>query len=187
MPTEKKQVIAEALLSMLEERELDKITVKDLVERCGISRQTFYYHFQDLMDVVEWIIEQRIQGTLERSLQAEGPRAALRAFVSDAEEHHDLLQRLLSSQRREQVERLAVGAVRAYLWELICRRRTDWRLAPRDQALLLDFYSFGIAGVLLGRCGDRQIGGEELAEGMYRLLSGQTADFPLREEGGGGS
>ena len=54
MATSTKQDIVLTLAQCLRERRLDEITVKDLTERCGISRQAFYYHFSDLYDVVKW-------------------------------------------------------------------------------------------------------------------------------------
>ena len=53
MPVNMKAMIAETFLTLAGQKNVDKITVKDLVEACGISRQTFYYHFQDIIDVVE--------------------------------------------------------------------------------------------------------------------------------------
>ena len=45
-----RRAIKEAFTSLLEERPLNDITVKDIVERCGINRNSFYYHYQDLPD-----------------------------------------------------------------------------------------------------------------------------------------
>lgn len=44
MPVQVKPMIAEAFIRLSKQKNIDKITVKDLVEACGISRQTFYYH-----------------------------------------------------------------------------------------------------------------------------------------------
>ena len=51
MPVNMKIKIANALRTLSKQKSIDKITVKDLVELCGISRQTFYYHFQDILAV----------------------------------------------------------------------------------------------------------------------------------------
>ena len=59
-----------------------KITVKSLIEACHISRQTFYYHFQDIMDVLEWSVRQQTQQLVEKSRQAENLRAVLEIFIS---------------------------------------------------------------------------------------------------------
>lgn len=54
MALDMKATIAESFNSLVRQRGIDKVTVKAVIEDCGISRQTFYYHFQDIMDVVEW-------------------------------------------------------------------------------------------------------------------------------------
>ena len=48
MPNFTKKAIKETFVALLEERPLNRITVKDIVEACGINRNSFYYHFQDL-------------------------------------------------------------------------------------------------------------------------------------------
>ena len=50
-----KEIIAKTFTELLDEKPMSKITVKDIVERCGVNRNTFYYHFKDIYDVLEWI------------------------------------------------------------------------------------------------------------------------------------
>lgn len=122
MPVQVKPMIAEAFIRLSKQKNIDKITVKDLVEACGISRQTFYYHFQDILEVIEWSLDQAFSHLLEQSLAADDPEAVLRGFLETSEESAELLQKLLHSQKREQVERLLVRSVRTYLKEVIERR-----------------------------------------------------------------
>ena len=55
-----KHDLAEALCQLLETKTLEKITVKDIVARCGVNRQTFYYHFQDIPSLIEEIVMEEI-------------------------------------------------------------------------------------------------------------------------------
>ena len=50
-----KQALSAALKSLMEEVPLSKISVGDIARRCGINRQTFYYHFKDKYELVNWI------------------------------------------------------------------------------------------------------------------------------------
>lgn len=50
-----KKAIAFALKELLAEKLLNKITINDIAEKAEINRQTFYYHFQDIVDLIEWI------------------------------------------------------------------------------------------------------------------------------------
>ena len=49
-----KLALEESLKHLLLKKPLDKITINDLTTDCGISRMTFYYHFKDIYDLVEW-------------------------------------------------------------------------------------------------------------------------------------
>ena len=53
-----RKAIMDSCLRLLEERPVDKITVKDIVEDCGINRNTFYYHFHDKYHLIAWIFMQ---------------------------------------------------------------------------------------------------------------------------------
>ena len=53
-----KKALAESLRKLLATKTLDKITVSDIVDDCGVNRQTFYYHFHDIYDLIEWILEE---------------------------------------------------------------------------------------------------------------------------------
>ena len=47
-----KKALEHSLKNMLLKKPLDKITIRDLTDDCGISRMAFYYHFQDIYDLV---------------------------------------------------------------------------------------------------------------------------------------
>ena len=148
MPVNMKDTIAEAFLAMTARKSIDKITVKDLVEACHISRQTFYYHFQDIVDVIEWAGQQVVQKAVSMSLAAGTPEEAIRAFFSVAAEHYGLLQKLLNSQKRVQVERMILQGVRTYLQELGRYQPSERALSYADAEIELNFYAWGFTGLL---------------------------------------
>ena len=170
MPVNMKNMIAETFLTMTREKNIDKITVRELVEKCGISRQTFYYHFQDIWEVIEWSMEQVLQEALERTLKAETPEAGIRVFLSMAVEGHELIQKLLSSQRREYVERLFIRGVESYLREVLQYKAPDMTFRYSDMEVALHFYAYGIVGVLLEHCGDKNLDIDRFSQQMCRLF-----------------
>lgn len=50
-----KKALENSLKKLLKEKPFDKITIADITEDCGISRMAFYYHFQDIYDMAEWV------------------------------------------------------------------------------------------------------------------------------------
>ena len=180
MPVDVKGAVAAAFLEMAARKDVDKITVKDLVEACGISRQTFYYHFRDIVDVLEWTARQGVERLLAQSLKAASPREALGRFVDFAAESQPMVRRLLNSQRREAMERIMVEATRAYLE----RSAREWGVEPSlnqaDWQVTLDFYACGMAGLLLGSDCRRVQDRDQLADQLARLLSGEMV-HPKRD------
>lgn len=122
MPADMKAIIAQAFKELAQQKSIDKITVKSLIESCGISRQTFYYHFQDIMDVISWSLQQASEETLARSIKAGTPREALRLLISDVSENRSMIIRLLDSQRRSEIEALFVRTARGSLQEILRQR-----------------------------------------------------------------
>ena len=55
-----KKIIRDAFWELLEEKPYNKITVQDIVNRCQVNRNTFYYHFEDKYDLVNWYFQSGI-------------------------------------------------------------------------------------------------------------------------------
>lgn len=55
MANSTKKALEASLKKLLKEKPFDKITIADLTGDCGISRMTFYYHFQDIYELAEWV------------------------------------------------------------------------------------------------------------------------------------
>ena len=60
-----KKAIEASLKNLLLKKPFDKITINDIAEDCGISRMTFYYHFKDIYDLVEWACEEDAKKILD--------------------------------------------------------------------------------------------------------------------------
>ena len=172
MSKETKQLIAETFVELSRQKSIDKVTVKDVVEVCHVSRQTFYYHFQDLTDVMEWMLRQTTEQMLEESLKAKTAEEALYVFVSTISNHtKGVLPKLLESQRRAQLETMLLQAVRAYLHELVNKRLPDLQITYSELQVVIDFYSYGMTGLLLEYSTKEHMNAEQLTAQIYKLLN----------------
>lgn len=55
-----KKMLANTLISLMKKKSLSKITISEIVKECQINRKTFYYHFEDIYELLEWHLEQEI-------------------------------------------------------------------------------------------------------------------------------
>lgn len=141
MPIDMKLMISSTFVQMAQTKHIDKITVKDLVNQCGIFRQAFYYHFQDILEVMEWLIKQALQQALENSLYTDSPEKAIEEFIQVSVENQNFLIRLLSSQRRSQLEHIYIETMRSCIRQMISRKKPELAMNHQDMEIVLNFYA----------------------------------------------
>lgn len=61
-----KHALAAALKELMAQKPIDKITIHDITERCGIRRQNFYYHFADVYDLLRWMFQEEAVALLQK-------------------------------------------------------------------------------------------------------------------------
>lgn len=64
-----KKILGITLKELMAEKPFDKITVSELTKRCGLNRQTFYYHFETIIDLFQWVLSQEAGPLLEQFKQ----------------------------------------------------------------------------------------------------------------------
>lgn len=76
-----RNTIIKAFKLLLDEKPMTKITVKDVVEQCGINRNTFYYHFQDIPTLFQKMMEEKAEELIENHYQPDEPIECIRPFI----------------------------------------------------------------------------------------------------------
>ena len=61
-----KQAMYHALKKLITTKSINKITIKDITDTCGLNRQTFYYHFKDIYDLLEWSFQEEFDSYLQK-------------------------------------------------------------------------------------------------------------------------
>ena len=163
--------IAGSFMKLLPKKNLDKITVKDIVKECGITRQTFYYHFQDIMDLMEWVVSQKVNDALQTSLQIDDAEHALKNFLTHAMDNQEISKQLLHSQKREQVEKLLAQAIKTYLKGMAEAKGLLENVSRQELSMALEFYAFGIVGIMIDLSQKKQIDIDLVARQILKLLT----------------
>lgn len=170
--TETKQLIKDSLVRLLNQRPLDKITVKDVVEECGINRNTFYYHYQDLFEVVEEVlVPEKPSGKLPDSWQDSVLYAARFALENKKAVYH-----LYNSARRSRMEDYFFEAIEPVIAEYIRRQSEGLKVSEEDMDYLCVFYKSAVVGIFRQWMQDGMK--KDPAEGIKRL--GELIDGNLR-------
>lgn len=85
-----KEALARALRTCMQETPIDRISIKSITDMCGLNRQTFYYHFRDIYDLVKWMYMHDINQAIAESFDMESGdsletslRKLLKAFTAN--------------------------------------------------------------------------------------------------------
>lgn len=110
MPGFTKKAIRDSFIKLLNERPVNQITVKDIVEDCGINRNSFYYHYQDMPSMIEEIILDEVHSIIRRYPTIDSLEECLDVIISFALENRRAALHLYHSSNRDVFEQ--------YLWRV---------------------------------------------------------------------
>lgn len=188
MSTFTKQALADTLKQMVQTRALDKITVKDLVEACHINRQTFYYHFQDIYDLLGWIYKSEALASIQHLRSYATWQQGLLTVFDYVRSNKQLCMTTYSSLAREHLERFLHEVSGQLLGDVVDEITGSVPLLPQKRAFIVRFYSYAFSGVLLEWIKEgMKTSSEELVEDTSLIMEGNLKAAVRRLTGAGQS
>lgn len=145
---DKKRLLADTLLSMIDSAPLDQITVSALTRECGLSRQTFYYHFSAIDDLLAWTLHQEVLKTV-RPVRGEGQHARLRAVLERLYESRQTVEKVVRfSSSDSRLDALFKQELGIYVMRTVEEVAVGLDFAPSDRALIARFYAAGLLEII---------------------------------------
>lgn len=144
-----KRALAASLKHLLLQKPLDKITIGDIAEDCGISRMTFYYHFRDIYDLVEWTcVEEAGRALAGKKTYDTWQQGFLQIFEAVLQ-NKPFIQNVYHSVSREQVERYLYRLTYDLLIGVVEERAEGIPVSEEDKEFIANFYKFAFVGLML--------------------------------------
>lgn len=162
-----KMAIKAAFLKLLNERSLSQITVKDIVEACGINRNSFYYHFQDIPSLIEEIVTEEADRIIAEYPTIDSIETCLTAVLDFAQKNRRAILHIYNSVNRAMFEQ--------YLWK-VCKYAVGTYgngvfagkpIKEADRDLILRFYECECFGMVIAWMNDGMK--ENYDESIHRL------------------
>lgn len=143
-----KRALSQSLKKLLIQKPLDKVTVTDIVEDCGVNRQTFYYHFQDLGDLVEWTCIEDADAALQNhktyATWQEGFLAIFRLMQDDKV----FIMNIYHSVSRDQLERYLYKLVYPLTRGVVDELAKGKSVREEDKDFIANFYKYAFVGLV---------------------------------------
>ena len=144
-----KKALETSLKKLMLKKPLDKITIRDITDDCGISRMTFYYHFQDIYDLVEWCCIEDATAALQGKKTCDTWNEGLVQIFEAVLENKAFILNAYRCISREQMEnflfRMTYGLIRGVVDE----KSAGTALPEEDKAFIAEFYKYSFVGVML--------------------------------------
>lgn len=149
LPGFTKQAIRNSFMKLLDERPVSQITVKDIVEDCGINRNSFYYHYQDMPSLIEEIILKEIDEIIRRHPTVDSLEEGIDVAASFAMQNRRAALHLYHSANRDLFEQ--------HLWRIceyvvdtyISTAFADSPIGSTDKSILIRYYKWVCFGAVM--------------------------------------
>ncbi len=144
-----KRALEQSLKNLLLKKPLTKITVSDIADDCGINRMTFYYHFKDIYDLVEWsCLEDAKRALAENNTYETWQQGLLRIFEA-VEQNRPFILNVYRCVHREQIEKYLQPLVDQLLIGVIDEKSVGMTVRDEDKQFIAQAYGYMFIGLML--------------------------------------
>ena len=144
-----KQALEASLKRMLLKKPLNKITIRDITEDCGVSRMAFYYHFKDIYDLVEWSCMEDASRALQGKKTCDTWQEGLLQIFEAVLENKPFILNAYRCISRDQMEsflfKLTYGLIRGVVDE----KSQGVSISEADKTFIAEFYKYSFVGIML--------------------------------------
>lgn len=144
-----KRALEQSLKNLLLKKPLTKITINDIAEDCGINRMTFYYHFKDIYDLVEWSCLEDARKALEEKKTYETWQQGFIQLFEAVRENKPFIMNVYRCVHREQVEKYLKPPVDNLLLGVINEEAAGMTVRDEDKSFIAQVYSYVFVGLML--------------------------------------
>ena len=172
----KKRALEQSLKNLLLKKPLTKITVGDITDDCGINRMTFYYHFKDIYDLVEWSCLEDAKRALDEKKTYDTWQQGLLQIFKAVQENKPFILNVYRCVHREQVEKYLQPLVDQLLLNVINEEAAGITVRDEDKQFIAQVYSYMFIGLMLDWIkDDMREDPQQIVEKLSKLIKGSVS------------
>lgn len=144
-----KKALENSLKKLLLEKPLSRITVKDITDDCGISRMSFYYHFRDVYDLVEWSCYEDASKALEGKKHYSDWKEGFYQIFLALIDNKPFILNVYHSVSREQIENYLFRLTFSLIYGVVEEQSKGLLVREEDKVFIANFYKYAFVGLVL--------------------------------------
>ena len=149
MPNAAKYALSLSLKKLLSNHGLDKITVKELVEDCGVNRKTFYYYFKDIYDLTESVFRYSLEEFARAHTQTATSQQIVLDFFDMIYDYKRVIMHVFNSPDSQIFENYLYEVLSKLMLASIREKLKDSGVTEGDIALMSDMLTMTFLGFVL--------------------------------------
>lgn len=173
MASNTKNIIANSFFKLIEAEEFDKITVTDLVEDCDISRQTFYYHFDDISKMIEWVFERDSNLACTKADEQTSWNDAVKEYVNFIEIYRTLLIKAICSKQFLPIYNLLHKSISKFIINFSSSRLKPNSTMKNNINFIVDLCANSISGHVIQNISNDDFDCNEIVDKLHSILKNQ--------------
>ncbi len=175
-----KKAIVAGMKELMKKKSFDKITVTDITESCGLNRQTFYYHFQDKFDLVNWIYYNELIVTVTDQLSYDNCMEKVLQMLQKMKEEEYFYVNTLKANVKNEFEEYLIKVTSDLFYVIIGRiAQRDIQMDENEIRFIAEFYSYGITGTITAWVSKGMKQSPEYVTSQLRSLALGTGRFAV--------
>ncbi len=144
-----KHALEDSLKNLLLRKPLSKITISDIAKDCGINRMTFYYHFKDIYDLIEWICTEETARAINGKKTYETWQQGFLQTFQMVLENKPFISNVYHSISREKIEDYFYAITYDLLIGVVEEKAVGMKVSEESKKFIANFYNFAFVGLLL--------------------------------------
>ena len=177
MARDMKMMIADAAKELLLKDNVKKLTVRDIVDKCHITRQTFYYHFNDVPHLLQWILEQGIENIKAASLGYENDEEEFKYFFLVALNLKDTIIRVMQMNYKDEITVLLREQFDKILKILVEEKDFYKKLSPQELEIIIRYHAQAIIGVLMNWSAEDEASKDQIIHIIFQIITGEISPY----------
>ena len=177
------QMLAESFKDLARRMPIDKITIKQITDGAGVIRPTFYNHFQDKYELLEWIIRTEILDPAIPLIQAGNLRESMIRIFQNMLEDKKFYKKISRLEGQDSCEIIAKRFIKEILYTFINERASEKKLAKRglSVSLMAEYYAQSMAFVVIQWAKlDMSLTPEQMAD-LFEYITTHSMDDVIAE------
>ena len=176
-----KKALAASLKKLLEQKPLSKITVTDIAEDCEINRHTFYYHFRDIYDLVEWIFCTEAEKAIGGNNTYDTWQQGVERLFKYALDNKKFILGTFRSVSKEQLMFFLKRQLFRVVNKVVEEQAVHLDISEKERTFVAEFYTYTLSGIMLSWIEkDMKQDPEEIRTLLFTMMQGELDEVLQR-------